>query len=242
MEIEINLVYCFSKLLSTDEKSFDIILHSLKKSISLNQKFHKLKLYTDTYTYKFVKNIDIEIEIINYLPFRFLDDIKIQTLPLLEKNDVLIDPDVFLYEKLKVDSDCDIFLERPEKITANWYIRNYNQSLPFKFSKMIYLQSKSGDVGNIGIIKFYNIEFMNEYISHYNLIKKTAEEELTKLPPFPSLSILIGQLGLQNLIDEKNYKVKYAKFTKGNKYIHLSGEQKYKSGYIDKLLDEKSVI
>lgn len=240
--MEWKLVYCFSKNLSADEKSFNIILHSLKKSIDLNQEFHKLKLYTDSFTYEYVKDIDIEIKIINYLPFTFLDDIKIQTLPLLNKNEVLIDPDIFLYEKLKLDDDCDIFLERPEKITDRWYIRDYNKSLPFKFSKMINFQSKSGYVGNIGIIKFYNIEFMNQYINHYNSIKKTAEEEITKLPPFPSLSILIGQLGLQNLIDEKNYKVKYAKFTKGNKYIHLAGEQKYKIGYINKIIRKKSII
>ena len=157
----------------------------------------------DTFTFEFVKDIDIEIEIIDYTPFRFLDDIKIQTLPLLNKDEILIDPDIFLYKEIRIDSDCDIFLERPEKITARWYIRDYNESLPFKFSKMINFESKSGDVGNIGIIKFYNMEFMNEYISHYNLIKKTAEEEITKLPQFPSLSILIGQLGLQNLIDKK---------------------------------------
>lgn len=238
------LVYCFSKYLSDDDKNFNTILYSLKKSIEFNSKFHKLKLYTDDFTYEFVKHIDIEIKVINYSDFRFLDDIKIQTLPLLNENEVLIDPDIFLYNELNIDEDCDLILERPEKITDNWYKEDYEEAKSFKFSNLINFSSKIGNVGNIGIIKFFNKEFMNTYISHYNYIKKTAHEEYDLLPPFPKFSVLLGQLSLQNLVDRYNYKVKYCKFNKKNKYSHLSGYRKYvDSEFIDKMIGiDKNVI
>jgi hypothetical protein len=236
------LVYCFSKLLSYDDNNFNIILYSLSKSIEFNSKFHQIKIYTDKFTYDFIKHLNVDIEIYDYTHFRFIDDIKIQTLSLLDDNEILIDPDVFLYKELIIDKNCDVFLERPEKITDPWYREDYDISLKFKFSKMIEFNSKSGDVGNIGIIKFFNIDFMNQYITQYDKIKELAEEELDKLSPFPRFSILLGQLGLQNLVDKKNYTVVYAKFTKGNKYIHLAGEQKYKIGYIDTIFKPKYLL
>jgi hypothetical protein len=230
-------------MLSDDDKNFNIILYSLTKSIEFNSKFHKIKIYTDSITYDFIKHLNVDIQIYDYTNFRFIDDIKIQTLPLLTYNEILIDPDIFLYKELIIDSNCDVFLERPEKITDPWYKEDYSESLKFKFSKMIQFYSKTGEVGNIGIIKFFNVEFMNQYITHYNNIKELAEEELDKLPPFPKFSILLGQLSLQNIIDKNNYKVVYAKKIKENNYIHLSGYHKYSiSDFIDRRVKPKILI
>jgi hypothetical protein len=237
------LVYCFSKMLSDDDKNFNIILYSLTKSIKFNSKFHQIKIYTDKFTYKFIKHLNVDIQIYDYKSFRFIDDIKIQTLPLLSDNEILIDPDVFLYKELIIDSNCDILLERPEKINSTWYLEDFSEAASFKFRNFIKLESKSGEVGNIGIIKFFNLKAQKEYINLYNKIRDEALLENDKLPPFPKFSFLLGQLGLQNLIDDNDYILKYSKQIKENDYIHISGYRKYSiPNFIDRLVDPKVLI
>ena len=158
------LVYCFTKKLSKlaegeQDKNFNIILDCLKKSVQLNSKFHKLKLYTDDFTYDLVKDLNIETKVIDYSRFRFIDDIKIQTLPLLEENEVLIDPDIFLYKKLDVKENYDLILERKDSINTWWYNDERTLAEPFNFSKLLNFVSNSGTVGNIGIMKFFNKKF-----------------------------------------------------------------------------------
>jgi hypothetical protein len=220
------LVYCFSKELSLDDIHFEQMLEFLKKSIEFNSRFHTTKIYTDNITYEFIKNINTDIIIINYTKFKFLDDIKIQTLPILTENEILIDIDIFLYKSLIIDTTYDLILEHRDSIFSNWYVTDYMDSNPFKFSKHIHLNSKSGSVGNIGIIKFLNKSFLDKYVEKYNKITDIAKEEGDKLPSFPKFSILFGQLLLQNLIDEMDYQIYYTNDNKNNKYVHLAGENK----------------
>jgi hypothetical protein len=220
------LVYCFSKELSLNDIHFEQMLEFLKKSIEFNSRFHKTKIYTDDITYEFIKNIGSDIIILNYTKFKFLDDIKIQTLPILAENEILVDIDIFLYKKLTIDTAYDLVLEHRDRITSNWYVNDYKDSNPFKFSKYITLYSKSGTVGNIGIMKFLNKSFLNRYIEKYNMITDIAKEESDKLPSFPRFSILFGQVLLQNLIDEMDYRIYYTNDNKNNHYVHLAGEGK----------------
>lgn len=237
------LVYCFSKLLSDNEHNFERILYSLRRSIEYNSKFHKLKIFTDKHTIDYLLHLDVEVVLNDYSHFRFLDDIKIQTLPLLEDNDILIDPDIFLFRELNLDTSCDLMLERPEKFLSSWYKEDYDDAKSYKFSKLIDYSSKTGQVGNIGIIKFFNKEFEKKYIDHYNTIKGVAEQEKETLPAFPKFSVLLGQLALQNLTDNLGYKVVYCKGYSNNDYIHLSGVRKYFiREFIDRMTKPKSII
>ena len=227
------LVYCFTKKLSKlaegeQEKNFNIILDCLKKSVQLNSEFHKLKLYTDDFTYDLVKDLNIETKVIDYSRFRFIDDIKIQTLPLLEENEVLIDPDIFLYKKLDVKENYDLILERKDSINAWWYNDERTLAEPFNFSKLLNFVSKSGTVGNIGIMKFFNKKFLNDYIERYNEVRDVAMQEEDILLPFPRFSVLLGQLLLKNVADDFNYSIGYSNMNEKNEYKHLSGHHKYK--------------
>lgn len=245
---EWNLVYCFSKkLLELAEvehhKKFPIILECLYKSVDLNSKFHKLKLYTDSYTFKFVKELDIEIKVIDYLPFRFLDDMKIQTLPKLKDNEVLIDPDIFLFKKLNIEQGYDLILERFDNIDEWWYNIEQELSKPFKFSKLLNFSPKTGTVGNVGIMKFFNQKFMNDYIERYNTVREVAMQEEEKLDPFPRFSVLLGQLLLRNVADDFKYSIGYSKLNIKNEYKHLSGSSKYKqSSRLDRKIGVKKTI
>lgn len=248
MKKEWKLVYCFSKKLgdlhiSNKEWIFYATLECLKRSIEMNSRFHKLKLYTDHYTYDYVKDIDIEIEIINFSSFRFVDDIKIQMLPLLKSEEVLIDPDIFLYDELKIDEKCDLILERTDKISTWWYRKPIQQAKLFKFSKLLEFSTKTGNIGNIGIIKFFNTEFMLNYIYRYNNVRNVAMQEENKLPPFPEFSVLLGQLLLTNVADNFNYKVGYCRLNKKNNYKHLSGRTKYREiEILDRKTDKNNTI
>lgn len=235
------LVYTLTKRLSQSEENFDIILYCLNKSIELSSKYHNIKILTDNETYEYIKNLNVEIEIFDFGHLRFLDDIKISVLPHMKKSEVLIDPDVFIYKELKINEDCDLICERPESlIRDDWYREDYELSKKYKFSKNIKLESKTNDICNIGILKFFNKDLLQKYIEKYNIVKNIALEEEDTLPIFPTFSILLGQLLLQNIIDEYGYKINYIRNNRYNQYYHLAGPQKYDREYLKKALEKKN--
>ena len=224
---EWNLVYCFSKKLAVSTERFNLALSCLENSIENNSEFHKLKIHTDKDTFKFVNNFTDDIKIIEYNDFLFLDDIKIQTLPLLKENEILIDIDIFLGEPLKINLLSDVILDRPSYITENYYKTEIEKSLNYKFSELLNYNPKENKIGNIGIMKFFNKELEKKYIDFYNKLRKTALKDKNTLPPFPAFSILLGQIGLKNIIDDNNYSISYTSKLDNN-YFHLAGDEKYK--------------
>lgn len=236
-----NLVYCITKRLSQSEENFEIILYCLNKSIELASKFHNIKIITDSQTIGYIKHLNIEIEIFDFGHLRFLDDIKISVLPQLKDDELLIDPDVFIYRELKIDEDCDLLCERPENIIRDiWYHTDYKLSKNFKFSNFIRFESKTNDICNIGILKFFNQDLLKKYIERYNFVKSVALDEENNLYEFPTFSILLGQLLLQNIIDENDYKVNYIRHNRYNEYYHLAGPQKYDVKYLKSALEKKN--
>lgn len=230
-----NLVYCFSKKLSVNDSAFEQILHLLKKSIEYNKRFHHIKLYTDSKTYYYLKNLNVEVEILDIELF-FLDDFKLKVLEKLKDNEILIDVDIFLYSPLIVDSNCDLFADHSDDSQRIWYVDDFKEAKKFKFSNFLNLPEVKKEMTNIGILKFFNKNLLNEYINLYNKIKKTAISEKETLPKFPKFSILIGQLSLRNIIDKNNYKVKYAVSNPNNHYSHLAGERKYNNNWVENIL------
>jgi hypothetical protein len=236
-----NLVYCLTKRLSQSEENFETILYCLNKSIELASRFHNIKILTDVETIEYLNHLNVEVELFDFGHLRFLDDIKISVLPYLKDDELLIDPDVFIYRELKIDEDCDLFSERPENIIKDeWYKKDYLLSKKFKFSSFIRYESKMTDICNIGILKFFNKELLKKYIEKYNFVKSFALEEEDTLEKFPTFSILLGQLLLQNIIDDGKYRVKYARLNLYNEYYHLAGEQKYDVEYLKKTLEKKT--
>jgi hypothetical protein len=234
-------IYCLTKRLSESEENFETFLYCLNKSIELAARFHTIKIITDSQTIEYLNHLNVEIELFDFGHLRFLDDIKISVLPHLKENEILVDPDVFLYKELKIDENCDLFCERPEHIIKDeWYRKDYELSRKFKFSSLIKFESKKYDICNIGILKFFNKELLKQYIEKYNFVKSVALEESDELYEFPTFSILLGQLLLKNIIDENDYKLKYARLNPYNEYYHLAGEQKYDKDYLKRSLEKKN--
>ena len=73
-----------------------------------------------------------------------------------------------------------------------------------------------------------------KYINFYTKIKENTLNESKELPPFPAFSVLIGQIGLKNVIDDNNYTISYASKLDNNNYFHLAGDVKYKNIDFDK--------
>jgi len=235
-----NLVYCLTKRLSQSEENFQILLYCLNKSIELASRFHTIKIITDNETIEYLNHLNVEIELSDFGHLRFLDDIKISVLPHLKENEILIDPDVFLYNELSVNDKCDLLCDRPENINKDWYKKDYKLSKRFYFSNFIELKSKTGKVSNIGIVKFFNKTLLKKYIDTYNFVKNTALEEESLLDEFPTFSILLGQLLLQNIIDKDDYKVVYVSKNKDNTYYHLAGPKKYNKDYLKNIFEKKN--
>lgn len=221
------LVYVFSKKLSTSESQFNKSLDIFKHSIKYNKRYHKLKIYTDDETFLYVKDFGVEVEIFKFEDFLFLDDIKIQILPKLNKNEILIDPDIFLFHELKIPTECDVILDRPVNIRVSWLQEQIEMSKKYNFSKLINFKPKNNITGNIGIMKFFNIDLQNQYIDFYKNVKGIAEKEKDILPPFPSFSILLGEVGLKTVIDKLNCKIIFLSEIHLNKYDHFAGPRKY---------------
>ena len=229
-----NLVYCFSKKLASSTIRFNYALSCLKKSIETNNKFHNIKLYTDATTISYLDDIPVEKEILNFDDFKFLDDIKIETLPKLKEDDILIDIDIFLGKALEINLNSDVVLDRPSYVTESYYRTEIERSIKYEFSKLLNYNLKKNEIGNIGIMKFVNKELEKKYINFYTKIKENTLNESKELPPFPAFSVLIGQIGLKNVIDNNNYTISYASKLDNNNYFHLAGDVKYKDIDFDK--------
>lgn len=224
--MEWTLVYAFSKKLSTSEIQWKNFLKIFFKSVKYNKRFHKIKIYTDEHTLSYINHLDILIKVISFENYLFLDDIKIEVLGILEKNEVLIDPDIFLYKKLQLDNKFDLIVDRPVSINSYWYLDDIQSCKKYDFSKHLNFEVLDDITGNIGIMKFFNKELLNRYIDFYNKIKLTALNEKKLLPPFPTYSILLGEIGLKNVVDGYNYTMGFANKDIRNNYIHLAGENK----------------
>lgn len=225
------LVYCLSKRLAKTEDIWKTTLEYFKKSVEINGKFHKLKLYTDEYT-KNELDLGIETKILEVEDLSFLDNYKIQILPLLEKNEILIDPDVFLLKELTINEDCDIIVDREDSSNNKWYDIEFSMASDYKFSKLMKFK-KNVFIPNIGVLKFFNKKLEQKYIDSYNKIKTIAKEE--NLPPFPRFSILLGQVNLENIISQDTYSVEYCARNKNNEYLHIAGDEKFLEDSLNKV-------
>ena len=225
------LVYCLSKKLAKTEDGWKTTLELFKKSVEMSSRFHKVKLYTDLETKDDI-DFDIDTEILEVEDISFLDNYKIQVLPLLKDNEILIDPDLFIKKELVIDSSKDLVVDRPDSSNNKWYDIEFDMAKEYKFSELIKFK-KNVIIPNIGILKFFNKELQKKYIDNYNKIKSFTLDE--SLPPFPRFSILLGQVSLENILSRDTYNIEYCSRKKQNDYIHLAGEEKFSENVLDNL-------
>lgn len=229
-----SFVYCFSKKLAKNEEQYAINLQLLEKSTNLLKKLYSYKLVTDTETFRDVENFSSEIEIIDTQNFNFLDDIKLSLLQTLSSSDIIIDPDIFVFDDLNISNDVDIIFEHKEKYFDNPWYEFVIESLKGTF---LYDKIKSAKslpfVPNIGFLKINNKKLLKEYIEQYEYYSKDiVDKKGNKLHKY---SIILGQYLLGMLLFEGNYSYLYMRgVNNGNKYSHLAGPIKYKKFKVNK--------
>ena len=229
-----SFVYCFSKKLAKNEEQYAINLQLLEKSTNLLKKLYSYKLVTDTETLKDVKNFSSEIEIIDTQNFIFLDDIKLALLQSLNSSDILIDPDVFVFDDLTISNDVDLIFEHKEKYYNDpWYdfiIENLKGT--FLYDK-IKSTKKLPFVPNIGFLKINNKKLLSEYIELYEYYSKDIIDK--KDEKIENYSLILGQYLLGMLLFEGNYSYLYMRGVNNyRKYSHLAGPNKYKKFKVNK--------
>lgn len=230
----IELIYCFTFKLTEDyifESYKDRIIEIIKTSINYNKKFHKIILYTDSYTHNILGNIGIETKLVDTSNFKISDDFKLHLHPIISKNQILIDFDIFLKTPLIINQNSDIILEQYEDSKFFYrYERTLNQLLNYKiYDKFKNIKVDKELMANIGILKINNSDLWNRYTEIYYTFRNQFLMEVNKNESLIKYSAMFGQYTLSSILLNSNYDIYISNKNKDNKYIHLNTYGKYMS-------------
>lgn len=217
----------------SDLSNLDIYQKIIYKSVNCAKLYHKVRFYTDVETLSYLENIDVEKIIIDTTNFYFLDDFKINLLSIIEKNEIIVDTDLFLFAPLQLNSEYDISVEFKDNCTKHYYPEYLKYFIENDIDELIpYFQKPIIYVPNIGILKIYNKKLEKEYVELYY---KTREWLIKKNKNIERMSsIILGQYLLALIIENQKYTIDYAKLNK-NRYIHFAGPTKFDINVINNI-------
>jgi hypothetical protein len=229
--------FCFTLKLNNSIDYLGIYQIMISKALECAKLYHKVIFYTDSETIPHL-NISVDdIRLIDTTNFYFLDDFKIHLLSIISDDEVLVDTDLFLFRKLKLEEGFDIYTDWEDSSKNEWYSNHLNWFLDNGINTIIpEFGNKIISTPNIGILKIVNNELKKEYISLYYKIRDWAlckNNTITK-----GLSVILGQYLLGLLIE--NYKVGYCSSMKNN-YIHLSGPKKFEKNILNTIIPKKII-
>mgnify|MGYP001595849488 CR=1 FL=1 len=219
-------IYCFTKLLASNDEHYNISLEVLNKSVNFLSGKYPYKIFTDSITADDIKSFSQYIYTVDTSEFKFLDDFKISLLPKLQDNEVLIDPDVLIYKELKVNLDADLIFDYKDKVYQKWYsdgIANLKGTLIYDKINSI---DKLPFIPNIGFLKINNKRLLQDYTDLYYQYREDILDKHTD--NYRGFSIILGQYLLGILLYEGNYSyISNRENNSGEVYVHLGGPQKY---------------
>lgn len=224
--------FCFTTKVINSMDNLDIYQNIITKAITFAKKYHKVNFYTDAETLSYLNISDVNIKLIDTNDFYFIDDFKIHLLSIISDEEVLIDTDLFLFNKLKLEDGHDIYVDFKDSSKNKWYTEYLNWCIDNGISEIV---PEFGNVKikppNIGILKITNKELKSEYIELYNSVKKwilTKDKNINK-----GISIILGQY-LLGIILQHKYKVYHC--SGKHKYTHLSGPIKFNKDILERYL------
>jgi hypothetical protein len=227
---DIILSYSFTKKMSNNDTSLLKYISFLETSILYNKRFHQLRLYTDLETFELVKHLDVEIIIFNTDDFIFTDEFKVKLSDVIDYNEILIDPDIFLYEKLRFNSTCDIIVDHKDPSNSHYYNKGLERLRRFKIHTELNNYIIPRYVPNIGFLKINNNALKNEYLTLYDKLKKGISDEPDIKLYRRGFTIIFAQYVLGIVIAKGKYTVEYIR-NDGNSYNHLAGPKKFKCDF-----------
>lgn len=230
---KLSFVYCFSKKLAANEEQYAINLLLLEKSISYIKDLYSYRIITDKLTHNDLKHLSSNIEFIDTSSFIFLEDLKAKCVQLLKENEVIVDPDLFIFQKLNFNGNYDLIFEHKDSPNKPWYA-DYKEKL-----KGTLLYDRILDAGslpfvpNIGFFKITNNKLLSIFVKEYYYLR---EDLLSRHNTNPNqFNLLLGQYLLGILLFENNFS--YLNLRENNSvetYTHMAGPDKYRKFKTDK--------
>lgn len=230
---------CFTKKVLTDLDNLGLYKEMLSRSVEFAKKFYEVILYTDNETLPDLKEIEVEKRLVDSSDFYFIDDFKVDLLEKVLCNDsVLIDVDLFLFKPLNFKEGFDLYVDYKEKSTEKWYTRYIDILLENGVRDIIpEFGSRTYFPPNIGIVKFTNLEYKEQYIKLYNKLKTWIKSKNLNLDR--GASMVLGQYTLALLNSDNKYRIYYSRNQNtGNNFLHLSGPIKFEKDALKKYLPD----
>lgn len=233
-----NLIYTFTKKLS-NPANLEKIVEVYKESYKNNIRFHNIILYTDNESVYLFEDTFNKIVLKDFDNILLLDDYKYNVLKYLNDDDILFDGDIFLTQKLFIDTNFELICD---KLVLVKYKENY------KYAIDLFLQNKIEDVipffkkmnyaPNIGILKFKNKTIENEFLEYYWKMKdwfidSNLITNFNSIGGFPIghavtavFAPIFGQYLLGLFTNEKKINISF--LSEKNIYSHLCGDAKFR--------------
>ena len=230
---KLSFVYCFSKKLAANEEQYTINLLLLKKSIEHIKKLYDYRIITDEQTIDDVKALSDNIEIVNSDNYIFLEDIKTSLVSSLTDNELIVDPDLFIYRELGITLDYDIIFEHIDIPTNPWY-SNYIEGLKGTLLyDRILSAGKIPFVPNIGFFRIMNSNLQSDFLQQYSIYRENILSKNLQNPN--QYNLLLGQYLLGIVLYEGNYSyLNTSSINKGEVYHHFAGPNKYRKFKVNK--------
>lgn len=228
-----SFVYCFSKKLSVNEEQYAINLLLLSKSIDYLKDLYEYRVITDSETIDDVKHLSTNIEFIDTSNFIFLEDLKVKCISLLKKNEVIVDPDLFIFQQLDCDLEYDLIFEHKDSQKKPWYRDHLKKLKGTLLYDKIILTGKVPFVPNIGFFKITNGKLLSLFVEEYY---KYREDIINKLSgDLNQYNLLLGQYLLGIILYEGNFSYLDLRSTNSAKvYTHMAGPDKYRKYKVNK--------
>ena len=226
-------------LVDTRERNILLFNSFIKKN-----KYHEFLLITDEKSFEYLGKPDnVEVEYYDTSNFKFIDDFKVTLLPQLDKEEVIIDFDLYLHRPLNIDLSYNLIIDRYEEEWAYKIYLDKINAIPFGDIKNYFLNIKYTGVPNIGVFKIIDKKLLVDYyVKYFNLRDNfiTLSEAINfNYKPY---SALFSQF---ILMDVKNIN-KSTVFPCGNvnHYKHLNGDLKYKlsKNKLMKIINDKALV
>lgn len=228
-----SFVYCFSKKLAANEEQYAINLLLLNESIGYLKGLYDYRIITDSDTINDLKHLSTNIEFIDTSKFIFLEDLKVKCISLLKENEIIVDPDLFIFQKLEYNSDFDLIFEHKDSPKKPWYT-DYLEKLKgtLLYDKII-LTGKLPFVPNIGFFKITNDKLLSLFVEEYY---RYREDIINKLSGnLNQYNLLLGQYLLGIILYEGNFSYLNLRSTNSAEvYTHMAGPDKYRKYKVNK--------
>lgn len=202
-------------------------------------------LYTTHFHLDYFQDLNIEIILVDSIDSKLFDFIKIKVLESRTDEYILIDGDLILNKRLKVDPNSNVSYDFLE--IKSWdmiYLDSVNSLTDLNLSQYIkeWTGKRRSHITNCGLLYFGDTQFKELYISKWNFVDNFIKDNV-EISQQINYSATAAQYLLTELIEY--YDIKSSSFKEisdGDTYKHYYGDSKFKNPIVptNKIIQFKS--